>query len=539
MKKTRRWLIPLIIAVVVVLGVGGFLYYRNVQAKKTAAAAGSAQQIVQVRSGTLTSTIGATGAVRAAQSALINWSTSGTVSKVEVKLGDQVKTSQELAALDPATAPQSLIQAQADLITAQTNLDTLKNPTPLAIAQAQSAVDTAQSDLANLQNQHQISLATAQQALATAQTNLTTAKNNRAYLNQKIGSQASIDAAYAALIVKQQQVNQLQSRFDDVSTRAKDDPVYAQALSNLSTAKQQLATYQQNYDYLTGKGSATDVSTADSNLAVAQANYNDGLQKYNDLNQGVKASDLALAQAKVGDAQTSLDNLKNPKPEDIAAAQARVDAIKAELKQIALTAPFDGTITDLNVLVGDIVLNSTNAFRIDSLSAMYVDLQVSEVDINKVQVNQNVEITFDAILNKTYTGVVSEVGAAGTTSSGVVNFPVTVKMTDADAAVKPGMTASANVVTAAVSNALLVPVQAIHTVGNRSTVTLMTATGLQQVAVQLGASNDTQTQIVSGVKVGDRVVVGATTTTTTGGALRGGFGGGGGIIPGGGRPFGG
>jgi HlyD family secretion protein len=525
MKKTRKWLIPSIIVLVVALGVGGFFYYRNAQAKK-ATASSAPQQIVQVQTGTLTASIGATGSVRAAQSTLVNWNSSGTVAKVQAKLGDKVTSGQELAILDPSTAPQALIQAQADLITAQTNLDNLKNPTPLAVAQAQSAVDTAQTNLDSLQSQYQINLAQASANLAIAQTNLSNAKTNRDSLNYQTGSQAAIDSTWSQITNTQRQIISLQDQFTRVIILGPDDPKYARAYSALVTAQTNLANQQRLYNFLMGKGSPSDITTADGNLAVAQAALTDAQKKLDDLKPGIKPSDLALAQAQVQDAQTTLANLKNPKPADIAAAQARVDAIQSELNQILVQAPFAGTITDINLLVGDIVASGTNAFRIDNLSAMYIDLQVSEVDINSVKVGQAVEIAFDAIPDKTYQGQVTEAGAAGTTSSGVVNFPVTVKLTDADAAVKPGMTASANVITSSISNALLVPTRAIHTVNNKSTVTLIATDGTTQpVTVQLGASNDTQTQIVSGVKAGDRVVIGATTATPTGGG--GGFGGGG------------
>jgi RND family efflux transporter MFP subunit len=181
---------------------------------------------------------------------------------------------------------------------------------------------------------------------------------------------------------------------------------------------------------------------------------------------------------------------------------------------------------------GDLVSNGTNAFRIDDQSAIYVDLQVSEIDINNIQVGQTASLTFDAIPSKTYNGTVYEVGNIGTTSSGVVNFTVTVKLTDADALVKTGMTVAANIVTSQIDNVLLVPSRAIRTTNNRSTIYIMTAAGLQPVLIQIGSSNDTQTQITAGnVKAGDRVVLNPPTTTF---AQAGGFGFMGGIFGGGG-----
>ena len=74
-----------------------------------------------------------------------------------------------------------------------------------------------------------------------------------------------------------------------------------------------------------------------------------------------------------------------------------------------LIAPFDGTITQANPAAGDQVSAGTAGFRIDDLSHLLVDVQVSEVDINNVALGQPVTITFDAVQEKSYTGVVTSV----------------------------------------------------------------------------------------------------------------------------------
>ena len=127
-----------------------------------------------------------------------------------------------------------------------------------------------------------------------------------------------------------------------------------------------------------------------------------------------------------------------------------------------ITAPFSGTITQAQPTSGDQVALGTQAFRLDDLSSLLVDVQVSEVDINSVSVGQPVTITLDAVSGKTYNGTVTEVSQAGNTTSGEVDFTVTVKLTDADIQVKPGMTAAVNIVVNQAKNQLLVPNQAVR-----------------------------------------------------------------------------
>jgi len=163
------------------------------------------------------------------------------------------------------------------------------------------------------------------------------------------------------------------------------------------------------------------------------------------------------------DAQREWDRLKDgPDPDDVAAAQARVLALEATIKQGRLEAPFAGTVTIVNSKPGDQTNPGAVAIRIDDLSRLLVDVQVTEVDINSITPGQPVTLSFDAILDETYNGTVVDVGQVGTTVQGLVNFDVTVELTDADQRVRPGMTAAVNIQIAKIENVLLVPNRAVR-----------------------------------------------------------------------------
>ena len=137
-----------------------------------------------------------------------------------------------------------------------------------------------------------------------------------------------------------------------------------------------------------------------------------------------------------------------------------------------------------------------------------VDVQVSEVDINRIQAGQNVNLTFDAISNKEYHGKVSEVAPVGTSTQGVVDFTVTVELTDADEAVKPGMTAAVNMVVSQLSDVLLVPNRAVRVLNGKRVVYILNNGNLATVEITLGASSDTNSEVVAGnLKVGDQIVL--------------------------------
>ena len=220
-------------------------------------------------------------------------------------------------------------------------------------------------------------------------------------------------------------------------------------------------------------------------------------------------ADMVFKKAKLDDAQRAYDRVKNgPNPADVAAAQARVNAAQATLDMARLIAPFAGTITDAHPLSGDQVTAGTLGFRVDDLSRLYVDVEISEVDINSIAVGQPVTLTFDAILGQEYHGEVTQVSQAGNTVQGVVNFTVTVRITDADEQVKPGMTAAVTIVVKEIKDVILVPNRAVRVVDGKKVVYVLRDGLPVQVEVRLGSSSETMSVLAGGeLKVGDLVIL--------------------------------
>ena len=213
-----------------------------------------------------------------------------------------------------------------------------------------------------------------------------------------------------------------------------------------------------------GGGSAVKCrSLSDADLAIQQANAKSALSSATQTEQTVLAyltylqnyqpdpgllstaeTHLAVAKEQLVIAQAAYNAaLNSPDPAKIAEAQVNIASIQATLGQQYLRAPFTGTVTDLGVKAGDQVAGGTYALRIDDFSPLYIDSQVSEIDINSVQVGQSVELVFDAVPDKQYTATVTLIDPIGTASGGVANFTVTAEVTGADSLIRPGMTASA------------------------------------------------------------------------------------------------
>jgi HlyD family secretion protein len=440
-------------AAVVLVAIGGFVWYRSSQQ----AAASGQYESSALKRGNLTSIVGATGTVRANQTANLNWQTTGTVDRVKVQEGDAVTVGQELASLSPTSLSQAIVLAQADLVTAERNLENVKD----------SSATKAQA---------QLTLANAEKALKDA-------KDKRATMNWGRGTKENIDYAEAQLALAEKAVEVAQSVYNNLTELAPADPQRAQATTNLYNAKQARDRAKATVNWYKGNPTSNDIALADAKLAVAQAQYDDALREWNRLKDG-------------------------PDPEDIAAAQARVDAVKATLNLARVTAPFAGTITSVYPKPGDQVSPATPAFRLDDLSHMLVDVQVSEVDINNVSPGQNVTLTYDAIPGQEYSGVVTKVGDVGNPSQGTVNFVVTVELTSPDENVKPGMTAAVNIKVKELADVLLVPNRAVRYQNGKRVVYILKNGVPIPVEIQLGATSDTYSELISkDLKEGDSIIL--------------------------------
>jgi len=142
-----------------------------------------------------------------------------------------------------------------------------------------------------------------------------------------------------------------------------------------------------------------------------------------------------------------------------------------------------------------------------------VTVAISEVDIPNIKVDAPATLTFDSLPNKTFAGRVINMDTIGTTSSGVTTYNVEVVLENIDPAMRPGMSASASIITNRKDHVLLVPNGAVKTQGTQTTVSVMKNGVATPTDVTVGLSNDLETEIVSGLSEGDVVTTGTTTNS--------------------------
>lgn len=221
---------------------------------------------------------------------------------------------------------------------------------------------------------------------------------------------------------------------------------------------------------------------------------------------------------------------------------------------VRLKSPMTGTVSAVNLAVGETVgtvgntsvsvvddtsstdTTATSGIQVTDLSDLIISASFAETDASKLRVGQKATVTFDA-LGTTFRATVTSVDLTSSVTNNVVRYGVTLEMVRRPAKVRPGQTASVQVITDQATNALYVPSATIQSVGGQEVVTVLRNGQQSQVVVTVGIEGDQTTQIKRGLSQGDAVVI-PTTVTGTGGFPTGGFPGGGpiGIGGGGGGP---
>ncbi len=210
--------------------------------------------------------------------------------------------------------------------------------------------------------------------------------------------------------------------------------------------------------------------------------------------------------------------------ETLRSAELNMDNLQEAMNNYTVTSPISGTIIEKNAKAGDALTAGADLCTIYDLSYLVMVINVDELQVSNVSVGQSVQVTADAVPDKTYTGTVTRVSMKGSSNGGTTTYPVTVRIDETEG-LRPGMNANAEIVIAEAGNALAVPNAAIVR-GGYVLVTKdspsaanadpdMTAPeGYVYVPVKIGVSDDDYTQIISGVTGNDTVAYDPSSVST-------------------------
>lgn len=522
-------------------------------------------RIAPVELTSITSGVAATGALTALTEQNLGFTKGGQLTAVNVKVGDHVTAGQVLATTDPFAAQQALNQALAQLNGQQAGLTKITS-SPV-VSGSQATVDQAKEILQRTKDQADATQSADDTAIDNARRQLSQANN----VLDKAQSQLSKDKDACSSASSSTPSSPGSSGTGSPSTGSwgtgstgSSSGGSSGSASTTSTASPPAAMMSLVSPVASATPPAACTAVAADQQAVTAAKTSvvadqgavDAAKAKKDVDDQSGQLAVANAQQQLVSAQNALNSAASDRPSNIAAqaaqvsaARAAADSAKRDLDDTTLRAPVDGVVSALNGAVGEFVTPSagtsalapgsdatlpgtngassasaaaagaatparpggTQFLVLDNIDEFQAVLAYTETDASLIAPGQKVNLTFDAVPDLNLTGSVLSVSPTGTAISSVVSYYVTVVVPKSDPRLKAGMTAQAEVITKEVPNVLAVPSSAVHNQNGKATVTVVDPGGLQRVlTVQPGATGDGKTQVLSGLREGQQVVLPAT-----------------------------
>jgi|GEM_PF-1230842 len=561
MSRTIFWSVA--VAVVAILAFAAYLLIR--QTTPTTPDVST----VPARSGTIVGAVTSTGQIAPWNEAHLSFRSSGRIATVDVRVGDPVKKGQPLASLDTTDLKIQVEQAQAGLETAQAKqAQILAGPRSEDVLAAQAVLDGAQAKLDGmLAGGRAENVRSAQAALASAQAKLHLLQEG-AQPADIASAQGAVDAAksqvakaQASLATLVRPVDPLDIQNAQLAYQQAQDSLWAaqtsrdgvcggssanylcgQANSQVAAAQVGLQIAQVKLAQIQEPPKPEDVNSAKSAVTSAQAQLVGAQANLDRLKAGPLPDDVAQATAAVNQAEQSLQLTSKPYSSsdiaqqrnvvaqdqaqlalqkapytsaDVASAKAAVDQAQSQLDlaqynlaSATLVAPFDGVVSSVSGNIGDSVstTSGTPVVSIVDPTNLRLDVSVDETEVSRIQPGQDVQVTLDALPGQSVTGKVLAISPNAAFQTGVATYTVTISV-PGDQTIKSGMTANVNIVYARHDKALIVPSQAVRLVGNQRVVGVLVGDKVVSHPVTIGVSDGTNTEILSGLKVGDAVVI--------------------------------
>jgi len=304
--------------------------------------------------------------------------------------------------------------------------------------------------------------------------------------NQKTANQTNIDNAQAAINSAESSLNSSKQSLAAVrsSANAKINAAQAKvnsAKSSLNIANQSLLKVQSS-------------SSAKINAAQNAVKTAEGVLK--------QARDqLALKKAPPKASEISLYNAQ------IQESQADIDLIKKRINDSILTAPRDGVITEINGDIGEVATSTSDFISIIASDDFEIKANVSEVDIAKVKIGNEVDITFDAFGNdRKFKGTIAKIDPAETEIAGVIYYKVTTMFSGGAETIKHGMTANLDILTAKKDSVIMIPFQALKEKNGKKYVQILENNKVKNIPIEIGLKGDINLEVVDGLKEGQKII---------------------------------
>jgi HlyD family secretion protein len=491
-------------------------------------------EVVTVERGSLATSITALGSIRPGAEALLSFQVPGRVTEVLVRAGQQVQREQPLARLETADLELQVRSAEASLAAARAQLAQIQAGPKAGeiraargqLAAAQAALDQAVAQRDQLiTGTLQSDVVVAESQLASAQARVRQLERQREQLVAQdpapdvVVTQVERERAKIALDETQDEYNKALDRpWEEQEIRDGWAKELQQAQLNDRQAQAQLdrAVNSQRAHAISLQVFTEQIKEAQTAVRAAQAQL-EQIQGSQEPQQRATEAAVAAARAQRDIAQAQLDVLlAGATSAEIAAAQAQVDqaqvaldAARLELERATLYAPFEGVVSWVDVDPGQTASPQTPALTLVNEGQFSIEAEVDEADVGWLRVGQQAWIDLDAFPGRTLTGSIVAILPSAIVDLGVVSYQVTIAIEPNDLTLRAGMTANAEIVREQREDVLLVPNRAIwiDAQSGRPYVEQEIEGEPAVTYIEQGLANDEFSEIVSGLREGDRLLV--------------------------------
>ncbi len=411
--------------------------------------------------GTISNSLTFIGNVASSQSSELTWRTTGVVEEVLTSLGNSVEEGQVLAGLEVESVPAEVPNAEISFIEAQ---DALSDLQISETAKAQAYKDLRDKEVA-----------------------LRDAKLFAEGLKYPVASQEDIDAAKKVMDGAKDAYENAATEYQSVILR---DHLDEQKKSLYQTLQDTLNSYAKAYDlwlYDVNNTSEKTKEQAAADIKVAEAAYEQALKTFKTYAKGF------------------------PRDKDLKPAQQTLADTQENYGKRYIAADISGTVTMINARPGDYVTKGTVAIRIDNLDRIFIPINISEIDIVKIENGQEADVILDSVAEKTFKGIVYKVSRQGDESNNSVSFETFVEIMDPDNSIKVGMTAEIHIILEKKSGVMLTASNAIYKENDQFYLEILKDGNRKKIPVLTGMTDGTITEISSAeISEGDLAIVPST-----------------------------
>ena len=450
-------------------------------------------EVVTAAKGIVQSTVTGTGNVEPGTDVEVNFQTSGTLQKLYVKDGDHVLKGQLIATLDPTAAQLTVEQAQSSLTSAQDNLTNAENQTVTSSSGSSSSASTSVGDTRESTEFVTFHPAATTQTSTTPNTTSTTpvTTTQSATTPTRSTPTRTTPTRTTTTQTTPTQTTSGGTRSGGSSSRSGGSSSGSAGSGGSSSGGSG-----------SGQTSTTSAETIAANIASAQAAV-DGAEAT------LRNAENALSETRLyAPATGTVVNVESVAPGDTISGGAGSNSSSSSnsnsnASSNSSTGSTAGSLTGSNSSSSS---SSSGLVEIVNTGSMTMTVAFSESDVSKIKVGQPANITLEALSGVELAAHVSSISTLGSSSSGVVSYDATLTLDQRDSRVKPGMSASAAVITGQASGVNL-PNSAVTTTGSVARVDLLQNGKVVPTTVVVGLVGDSRTQIVSGLKAGAQIQV--------------------------------